>query len=497
MHSDFDVVVLGAGIVGSAIATGLATKGHSVALIERGGQSVSEQVEARPLIKCTERMHTGCLQARNHVLGGNGHYWGGGLMRPPDMSLCGCLGISQDAERDSASLIDYFRNVETSLGVRRPPSRAGFSVTDSAIGTCQLAEICVLPGKTRNTSRGLLERFQRMPHCALITGAEVEALSCRHGRNISSVVIREGSTIREIAARCFVISSGVIDSNLFGVTFANQIGLEGRQSELGIGMHDHLSLPIARVRISSTSKDLLAPRFRKRLIVGRHFELNCDSGWGAEGFLHFTFQFDNLSPYRELKQLMQFRQQGVSAGQLARASCHLLSVSPQLVGVAIERLLSQRLYLSDGLVICATLDFETFPHPRNAIRLTGDCAELSWNIRDQDELSYLELVDKATRLVNELAHKYDMVIEPLADLSSRSKAIDYLYTTATDAFHLGGGLAAGHAGTGVVDRNLLVSGSKNVYVISSAVLRRSGVVNPTHTLLALADRFVSTYRRDA
>ncbi|HTK86849.1 MAG TPA: FAD-dependent oxidoreductase, partial [Nitrospiraceae bacterium] len=66
MNSDFDVVVLGGGIVGSAIAAGLAKKGQSVALIERGGQSLSEQVEARPAIKCLKRMHKGCLQARNH-----------------------------------------------------------------------------------------------------------------------------------------------------------------------------------------------------------------------------------------------------------------------------------------------------------------------------------------------------------------------------------------------------------------------------------------------
>src|SRR5262249_36185889 len=130
----------------------------------------------------------------------------------------------------------------------------------------------------------------------------------------------------------------------------------------------------------------------------------------------------------------------------------------------------RRLYLSDDLVMFATLDFETFPHPENALRLTVDCAEFAWNIRDQDELSYLELLDKANRLVTELASTQGMVIEPLADFSSRTAAIDYLYTAATDAFHLGGGLASGHASVAVVDRNLLLSGTENVFVISSALL---------------------------
>jgi len=41
MNRDFDIIVLGSGIVGSAIAVGLAAKGHSVALVERGGGTVS------------------------------------------------------------------------------------------------------------------------------------------------------------------------------------------------------------------------------------------------------------------------------------------------------------------------------------------------------------------------------------------------------------------------------------------------------------------------
>jgi hypothetical protein len=495
MHSDFDVVVLGAGIVGSAIATGLATKGHSVALIERGGQSVSEQIEARPLIKCTERIHIGCLRARNHVLGGNGHYWGGGLMRPPYMGLSDCLGISETISEESENLTNHFRNVEELLGVRMPPSRAKFSVSDSGIGPCHSAEICVLPGKNRNTSRYLLERIRQMPCCELITDAEVETFSTR-GRNPSSVTISQGGKLREIRGRCFVIAAGVIDSNLMVLAHAKELGLK-TSPELGGGLHDHLSLPIARVRVSPKARGLLAPLFRERLIVGRHFELKSHSGWNAGGFLHFTFEFDELSPYREIKQIMLLRQQGASATELLKASLPLLSVTHELFQVGLERVLKRRLYLSDGVVISATLDFETFPHPENALRLVGDCAELAWNIHDQDELVFLELVDKANRLIAELASTHGMVVEPLAEFSSRTQAVDYLYTAATDAFHFGGGLAAGHTGISIVDKNLLLAGTNNVYVISSAVLRRSGVVNPTHTLLALADRFVTTYRKDA
>src|SRR5262245_27495906 len=161
MNSDFDAVVLGGGIVGSAIARGLAAKGHSVGLVERGSRSIDEQIEARPLIKCTGRMHTGCVLARNHVLGGNGHYWGGGLMRPPGLGVSDGLGISETTDEESDSLANHFRNVEELLRVRTAPGRTQIPVKDSVIGPCHLAEICVLPGKNRNTSHYLLESFER------------------------------------------------------------------------------------------------------------------------------------------------------------------------------------------------------------------------------------------------------------------------------------------------------------------------------------------------
>lgn len=502
MNNDFDTVVLGGGIVGSAIAAGFAAKGHSVALVERGGGTVAGQVAARPIVECSKRMHVGCFQARNHVLGGNGHYWGGGLIRPPDMDLHECLGISECANENSASLVANFNNVEELFGIRRSPNRAPFPVKDSAIGTCQLSEICVLPGKLRNTSRYLLDRFRRMSRCETLTCAEVASFSHNgtgsSGRNVSSVIINQGGALRELAARCFVIAAGVVDSNLMVLAHAQQLGLEIGGAGLGRRLHDHLSVPIARVRLSSNRelRDLLAPRFRDGLVVGRRFELKCGTGWGAQGLLHFTLRFDAVSPYREIKQLMLLRQQGASPNHLVKASLPLLIRVPELLRIAVERFLKRRLYLSDGLVVCATLDFETFPHPANALRLFGDRAEFAWAITSEDELAYLELLDKANRLILELARNYGMTVEPLGDFSSPRKAIDYLHAGASDAFHLGGGLAANGDGVGVVDQNLRLIGTQNVYVVSSAVLQRPGVVNPTHTLLALADRFVTRYQRE-
>jgi choline dehydrogenase-like flavoprotein len=52
-----------------------------------------------------------------------------------------------------------------------------------------------------------------------------------------------------------------------------------------------------------------------------------------------------------------------------------------------------------------------------------------------------------------------------------------------------GGMKMGtSAADGVVDPDLLLYGTRNVYICSSAVFPCSGFSNPTHTLLALAVR---------
>ncbi len=54
--------------------------------------------------------------------------------------------------------------------------------------------------------------------------------------------------------------------------------------------------------------------------------------------------------------------------------------------------------------------------------------------------------------------------------------------------HMGGMRMGSSAAAGVVDPDLLLYGTSNVYVCSSAVFPTSGFSNPTHTLLALAVR---------
>ena len=88
------VAIVGAGIVGTFLAKQLTRRGLRVALVEKGAQTYTEQQPAHPPIECPKRHHDGVFSARNHILGGNGYYWGGGLVRPDETILADVLGVS-------------------------------------------------------------------------------------------------------------------------------------------------------------------------------------------------------------------------------------------------------------------------------------------------------------------------------------------------------------------------------------------------------------------
>src|SRR2546427_11485917 len=187
----FDFAIIGGGIVGTYLGRLLARQGRSVAVIERGPASLSESALASPPIICARRQHNGASQARNHLLGGNGYYWGGGLIRSASTLFDECVGGEAASGVVQEDIEASFEAVERELGLHRPPSREPFVVSSREIGPCNLAEMCVLPGKSRNVSLGALEEIHKTGNCEILSGAEIIAFERNSGnsRVVSSVKI--------------------------------------------------------------------------------------------------------------------------------------------------------------------------------------------------------------------------------------------------------------------------------------------------------------------
>lgn len=83
-------------------------------------------------------------------------------------------------------------------------------------------------------------------------------------------------------------------------------------------------------------------------------------------------------------------------------------------------------------------------------------------------------------------------IDPLLDAED-ARVLEH----ASDTYHQCGGARMGHhSGDGVVDSNLRVFGSPNLYVAGAAVFRTSSYANPTFTAMALTARLADHLQRE-
>ena len=107
----------------------------------------------------------------------------------------------------------------------------------------------------------------------------------------------------------------------------------------------------------------------------------------------------------------------------------------------------------------------------------------------KDEDSFIYFIKKIEKILGKIKNKYSVKIEPKFNLKSRTKALDFFRKNVIDAYHLGGGLS-NLVNNDDIDDLMRLKGSKNVHIISNAVLSKAGLVNPTYLLLSISQKFI-------
>ena len=206
----------------------------------------------------------------------------------------------------------------------------------------------------------------------------------------------------------------------------------------------------------------------------------------AAAAMHFESGVDQALAANKAtaKHLLRGRFGELQASDVGALLRHLPVLARQTIRYAVEH----RAWNPPGARISLFVYCEQEPEGASSITLGQDRdalgllrTKIDWRIADSE-------VDTIRQCVGAAKDGLAGLAEVIADPALVAGDPGFLDRCGDSNHHMGGMRMAVSESAGVVDTNLRLFGTRNVYIGSAAVFPTSGNSNPTHTLLALALR---------
>lgn len=486
-----DVLVIGAGTVGLVVAAALADRGRQVVVIESGGaEQINDTHELNEVVQ-TRGIYSGATEGRFRCLGGTSTRWGGALI--PFMTA-DCR--ADEWPIDPAEVFRFVPDVEALFGL----SPGAYEVEEIFAQSSFVARLAKWPPfKYRNVATLLSTKLREMERMQVWLNATATQFQVVQGTLHSVTARSRASDELRITAREVVIAAGAIETTriLLLMDQQNQSALFAPDGQLGRYFSDHLSVAVADVKVLDRERlNLLAGfRFeREGTMRNIRFELSRDTALRNSippCFAHIAFTEEaDSGGFNAVRQLYRQLQRRRLPG--ARVFINLVASAPWLLRALWWRFVRHRLLYPAQARIQVHMVIEQMPCADNQIRLSASrvdvfdqpLAEIAWGVAPQD-------AQNIRNAVNALANAWGA--SELAAIAGfdpyPAEQVDRDLARGGGIFHpVGSARIADSPLRGVVDSNLRPFRLRNVSVVSTAVLPRSGGTNPTMTLLCFGMR---------
>ena len=449
-ESVFDFCIVGAGPAGMTLAIRLADNKQRVLLLEGGGLEYTEQ--SQEIYDCISTGHQAWpRQMRLRYLGGTSNHWAG-RCRPFEYS-----DFEQRMYGDlpgwpirASEIAPYLEQAKAILDVDsdfRSPN-------ESLLGGKFAADIFASspPTRFRTKYSDKLENIRNL--LCLYNANAIELKLDKAGSRVTQIVSRgfDGRT-RNFKAGYFILCMGAIENARFLLNSNSQIpeGVGNQTDMVGRCFMEHFNVPVGEFVYSNTDRTekmqfINTDATRREAGVGRG---------------NFTFSIvDNVKSYGRTREIKSF---------LKNLACKM-------------NIAEQVQFISDfqcpGTGRISTM-IEQTPNKESRIRLSSENdalgmkkAIVNWVTSETDRRTVRYLSKEIAKAFSES----DLGVVRLNDFIL-DESLDIRFSQ--HAHHMGTTRMASNHRDGVVDENLKVHETENLYVAGSSIFATGGASNPT------------------
>ena len=497
-------IVIGSGAMGLYTANELVKRGKHVLVIESGGTILGGFPSTS--YSSIGMKHDGIKNGRSRTLGGTTNLWGGQLaeFQPIDFS-------GRDWMPESAwpvlfnEIAPYYRLTYENLGIEHEYQNDD-KVCKSVLG------------EKPKFSEGIeffLTRWLKIPNFAdyyrkQISGNPNFQVLINHtvvgfdsiGEQITAVKVSDHKRqVHKINGDIIVVASGTIETArllLHSASETNWACPWRHNKNIGARFHDHLGGRVAYVYPYNTKRFFenfctivfRNHKFQPKIRLNNEI-IKADRLLSIHGM--FTFESSVSENLTYLKQFVKAAIYRRNFSDLRYLPSNLFACGKYLLPLIWKYVYDHRIFVPSKSRISFMIQAEQTPRKESRITIDPSVIDenglprviLDWQFFEEDLLAIKQFTVRADRALRKAG---------LAQL----KIIDDLYEeepsfmqSLHDTYHQSGGALMGTSDrNGVVNRNLKVFGTENLYVAGSSTFRTGSGANSVFTALAFATRLV-------
>ncbi|QDK36061.1 FAD-dependent oxidoreductase [Sphingomonas sp. IC081] len=498
-----EICVIGAGAVGLALAVKLARAGHKVTLLEGGGKGL--ETKSQELMKGFSVghpfKHLGI--GRYRVLGGSTTFWGGQVVPFDSFIFEERPWVAPSGWPIShADLRPYYDEAYALVGLSRAEMEDA-KIWDKVGVSADLGDDALSLQLTRwIPQRNFAKLFRkdidantslRIVTHANVTGFEVDMAGKVTETNAKAV---NGRTLRLKTDRVIVACGTIETVRLLLHPLSNGQPAPWHDNPwLGVGFLDHLDSLAGEVEVIDRDRfhDLFDNIYLKGFKYYPKIRLSQAAQKSKQAVdVAAQFRFDNqFSEHLDnIKMFIRSLMDGRMPDNPLKIPAHLLAVLRVAAPLVWRYIVANRSFKPGGTRVRLALYGEQIPTRVSRIRLSPErdalgmqMVEVDWQIDGRELQAFSDFAGHVKAALERLGLA-NVTLDP--QLEHEDPAF---LSRIGDAIHQMSGARMGrNADEGVVDANLRVFGTSNLYLASAAVYPTTGFANPTFTAISLALR---------